>query len=238
MADKRQRRPARINRAVGRSSSGQRVSVVVFGLGRFGTSLAKGLVRMGHDVLGVDRSAARVADMRDVLTHVAEADTTDPAALQQLGVGEFDRAVVAIGADVEASILTTGALVDIGKLEIWAKAMTDAHARILERVGAHHVVFPEADMGERVAHVVAGRMLDFLALDEGFALVEAQAPRQLLGKTLGELQVRQNHKVTVVCVKPSGGGFTYATPDTILGPGDVVVVAGETNSAESFAQLP
>jgi trk system potassium uptake protein len=215
-----------------------RTSVAVIGLGRFGTALATTLVEMGHDVLGVDSSPGRVADLRDVLTHVVEADSTDTVALEQLGLRDFERAVVAIGADIEASILTTSALVDLGTCEIWAKAMTRPHARILERVGAHHVVFPEAQMGERIAHVVAGRMLEFLPLDAGFALVEVEAPSTLLGRSLSELHLREKHGVTIVCVKPARGLFTYATPDTVLEAGDVVVVAGETKTAEAFARVP
>jgi trk system potassium uptake protein len=163
---RRRRRPARAEPG----------SVIVIGLGRFGTSLALTLETLGSEVLGVDARADRIADLRDQLSHVAEADTTDVRALEQLGAAEFDRAVVAIGTDMEASILTTAALVDLGIRDIWAKSMTQPHARILERVGAHHVVFPEAQMGERVAHLVAGRVLDFLPLDTGFALVEATAP--------------------------------------------------------------
>jgi trk system potassium uptake protein len=212
-------------------------AVVVIGLGRFGTALAETLAGLGHDVLGVDESPARVASLRDKLSHVVEADSTDPVALAQMGVADFDRAVVAIGGEVEASILTTAALVDLGIKDIWAKAMTAAHARILDRVGAHHVVFPEAQMGERIAHLVAGRMLDYLPIDAGFALVETVAPASLLGRSLGELGIRSRHDVTVVCVKPAGGQFTYATPDTVLHEGDVVVVAGETSSARAFAAL-
>jgi trk system potassium uptake protein len=211
--------------------------VVVIGLGRFGTSLAETLTEMGHDVLGIDSSTAKVAAMRDTLSHVVELDSTDEVALKQVGVADFDHAVVAIGADVEASILTTAALVDLGLSDIWAKAMTQPHQRILERVGAHHVVFPEAQMGVRIAHLVAGRILDFLPLDTGFALVETYAPASMLGRSLGELGVRARHGVTVVCVKPAGGRFTYATADTVLSEGDLIVVAGETQSAESFAAL-
>jgi len=181
LADRRRRRPAPI-----------KGSVIVIGLGRFGSSLATTLESLGNEVLGVDSRADRVADLRDQLTHVVEADTTDIRALDQLGAGDFDRAVVAIGADVEASILTTAALVDLGLEDIWAKAMTQPHARILERIGAHHVVFPEAQMGERVAHLVAGRVLDFLPLDPGFALVESTAPRSMTGRSLGEIGVRAN----------------------------------------------
>lgn len=226
MADRRRRRS--------RPSPG---SAIVIGLGRFGTSLATTLETLGSEVLGVDARADRIADLRDTLSHVAEADTTDARALEQLGAGEFDRAVVAIGADMEASILTTAALVDLGVTDIWAKAMTQPHARILERIGAHHVVFPEAQMGERVAHLVAGRVLDFLSLDSGFALVEAVAPASMTGRSLGEIGVRANYGITVVCVKPKGGHFTYATPDTVLGEGDLIVVAGETADAEGFAAL-
>ena len=211
--------------------------MIVIGLGRFGTSMARTLETLGSEVLGVDSRPDRVADLRDELTHVAEADTTDVRALEQLGAADFDRAVVAIGGAMESSILTTAALVDLGIGDIWAKAMTEQHARILELVGAHHVVFPEAQMGERVAHLVAGRMLDFLPLDAGFALVEATAPESMTGRTLGEIGVRAKYGVTVVCVKPVGGRFTYATPDTVLGPGDLIVVAGETDDAEAFAAL-
>lgn len=212
-------------------------SVIVIGLGRFGSSLARTLESLGNEVLGVDSSSQRVTDLRDSLTHVVEADTTDARTLEQLGAADFDRAVVAIGADIEASILTTSALVDIGLKDIWAKAMTDPHARILTRIGAHHVVFPEAQMGERVAHLVAGRVLDFLPLDTGFALVEATAPESMTGRSLGEIGVRANYGITVVCVKPKGGEFTYATAETVLGAGDIIVVAGATAEAEAFAAL-
>jgi trk system potassium uptake protein TrkA len=221
-----------------RGRSSQRAqAVVVIGLGRFGSAVATTLNELGHDVLGIDESPSRIAALRDALDHVVEADCTDPVALDQVGIKEFDRAVVAIGSDIEASILTTAALADLGLPDIWAKAMTAAHARILDRVGAHHVVFPEAQMGERVAHLVAGRMLDFLPLDEGFALVETVAPASVRDRSLGELGVRKRYGITVVCVKPAGGQFTYATADTVLGEGDVIVVAGATSSAEKFATL-
>lgn len=212
-------------------------SVIVIGLGRFGAALATTLETLGGEVLGVDSDPERVADLKDSLTHVAEADTTDVRVLQQLGAGDFDRAIVAIGTDMEASILTTAALVDLEVPDIWAKAMTQAHASILDRIGATHVVFPEAQMAERVAHLVAGRVLDFVPLDSGFALVEATAPLSMTGKTLHDLGIRAKYGVTIVCVKPSGGDFTYATADTVLGPGDLVVVAGETSRAEAFAAL-
>jgi len=211
--------------------------VLVVGLGRFGSALAGTLMDLGHEVLGVDADPANVQRNAELLTHVVEADATDEEAMRQLGAGEFGRAVVGIGTDLEASILTTAVLDGLGVPDIWAKAVTVPHGRILERVGAHHVVFPEHDMGRRVAHLVTGRMIEFVQLDEGFALVELRPPSQLVGRSLAEAQVRSRHGVTVVCVKPEGGSFTYATPETVPGPNDVLVVAGETSRVERFAEL-
>lgn len=227
---------ARQNRRSSRLPVGE-TEVLVIGLGRFGTALAATLVGLGHEVLGVDASAELVQDASDHLTHVAQADGTNPKALAQLGAGDFSVGVVAIGSDMEASILCTAALVDLGVPVIWAKAVSEAHGRILERVGAHHVVFPEHDMGERVAHLVTGRMMDYIELDPGFALVETAAPEGVWGKTLGEAGIRQRHGVTVVCIKPAGRGFTYATQDTVMCEGDVLLVAGGTRECEAFANL-
>ncbi len=211
--------------------------VLVVGLGRFGSALAEALVGLGHEVLAVDNDARRVQQWSGRLTSVVEVDSTNEEALRQIGAADFRRAVVAIGADMEASILTTAVLVDLGIEHIWAKAMTQAHGRILERVGATQVVFPEHDMGERVAHMVTGRMVDYLELDDTFAIVETVAPRELMGKTLGEARVRHRHGVTVVCIKPVAGSFTYATADTPVAEGDLLVVAGECDRVERFARM-
>ncbi|MGH3007444.1 MAG: potassium channel family protein [Gaiellaceae bacterium] len=210
---------------------------LVVGLGRFGGGLATTLVELGHDVLGVDADPKLVQSFAATLTHVVEADSTDMEAMRQIGAGEFGTAVVAIGTDVEASILTTSVLVDLRVPKIVAKAVTEAHGTILERVGAHRVIFPERDMGVRVGHSLAGAMIDYFQLDPGFALVETAAPRVVVGKTLAEAEVRKRYGITVVCIKPEGGSFTYATPDTVVQEGDILVVAGETRRAEAFGEL-
>jgi len=212
--------------------------VLVIGLGRFGSAVAEELEALGFEVLAVDGDARRVQQYADRLTRVLQADTTDEETLRQLGAADFSRAVVAIGSDIEASILTCAALADLGVPDIWAKAVTASHGKILERVGAHHVVFPEGEMGRRVAHVVGGRMLDWFQLDHEFALVETLAPREIQGRTLADVGIRARYGVTVVCVKPAGGAFTYATPETVLEEGDVLVVAGASDEAERFARLP
>lgn len=216
---------------------GRRKDILVVGLGRFGRALAETLVSLGHEVLGVDRDHRAVQEAASALTHVVEADSTDSESLRQLGAADFGHAIVAIGSDLEASILTTAALSDLGIPDIWSKAVTDSHGQILERVGAHHVVFPEHEMGERVAHLVTGRMLDFIELDENFALAETRAPEEMIGRTLGEVGVRRRYGVTVVCIKHRGGNFTYATADTAVEKGDILLVAGETAQAERFSEL-
>jgi trk/ktr system potassium uptake protein len=210
---------------------------IVVGLGRFGGALARELVRLDHEVLGVDQDARAVQELSAELTHAVQADSTDAAAMVQLGAADFQTAIVAIGTDIEASILTTSVLVDLRVPKIVAKAVTEPHGRILERVGAHRVVFPERDMGQRVAHTVTGRTIDFIQLDPGFALVETEAPREVVGKTLAQAEVRRRFGITVVCIKPAGGSFTYATPDTVVQEGDILVVAGETKRAEGFTEL-
>ena len=210
--------------------------VLVVGLGRFGGAVATELVELGFEVLGVDGDGDRVQAYADRLTHVIQADTTNTMALRQIGAADFKVAVVAIGTDIEASILTTAGLADCGVGTIWAKAVTESHGRILQRIGADHVVFPEGDMGRRVAHLVGGGIIDWFQLDESFAIVETMAPSELVGRSLGEVGVRARYGVTVVCIKPSGGTFTYATADTVVAKGDVLVVAGPTADAERFAQ--
>lgn len=231
MADTNRPRPARA-RPLRRPNQ----AVLVIGLGRFGGNLALTLVRLGHSVLGIDRDPERVRYFAGKLTKVVEADSTDIEALEQLGVTEFNRVVVCIGS-TEPSVLTVTELVELGVTDIWAKALTDTQARILERVGASRVVRPEHEMGERVAHMVTGKMLDYIELDAEFALVETLAPRDLHGKDLASADVRGRYGVTVVCLKPRGEAFTYATADTVISEGDILLVAGETSNVEGFAAL-
>jgi trk/ktr system potassium uptake protein len=211
---------------------------LVIGLSRFGRALARTLTRLGHDVLGVDVSPKVVQACAVDMTHVVQADATDVEALRQIGAADFGRAVVAIGTEIQASILATYALVDLGVPRIWAKAVTIEHGAILQRVGAHRVVLPEIEMGERVAHTMVGRTIDYIELDEGFVLIETTAPREAIGQTLKDAELRKRFEVTVVAVKPPGAPFTYATPETVVRENDLMVVAGHREKAEAFASLP
>jgi trk system potassium uptake protein len=227
----------RFNVGAGRADELRPSSVLVVGLGRFGSALAETLVELGTDVLAVDVDLERVQDHADRLPHVRQADATTVAVLRQLGAAQFPVAVVAIGNHIESSILATAALVDLGVPTIWAKAIRTDHGRILERVGATHVVYPERQMGIRTAHAVSGRVIDYFELDPGFVLAEVRVPRRLIGRSLAEADVRGRHGVTIVCVKPQGAGFTYATPDTRMAEGDILVVAGDVAHTEAFAAL-
>lgn len=209
--------------------------VVVLGLGRFGKSLALELMSQGVEVLGVDSDEAVVQRVADRLTHAVVADTTDEESLRQLSVHEYDRAVVGIGSNLEASLLTASALVNLSMSTIWAKALSNAHAKILSQIGVHHVVRPEHDMGKRVAHLVRGRMMDYIEFDDGFAMAKT-SPRLAARKTLGESGIRTKHGVTVVAVKRPGEGFTYATADTVIGAGDTVIVSGQVRDTEKFSE--
>lgn len=144
--------------------------------------------------------------------------------------------MVAIGSDIQASILSTYSLVDLGVPSIWARAITAEHGAILQRVGAHRVVFPERDMGIRVAHSMVGRTVDYIELDENFVLVETAPPSELVGRTLADAALRTRHGATVVCVTRPGGSFSYATPETVVGRDDLIVIAGEVAAAEAFAR--
>lgn len=212
-------------------------SVVVLGLGRFGRALGVQLVKDGREVLGVDNDEEVVQSLHGVLTQVVRADTTNEEALRQLAVPQFDHAVVGIGSHIEASILTSSNVLGFGVEQIWAKAISEPHGRILTRLGVHHVVYPEADMGRRVAHRLSGGIKDFVEIGSNFAMVTTSTPAELVGRPLGTTGLRQRHDVTVVAWCVDGGVWHHATGETVLGAGDSVVVAGAVRAVERFAAL-
>jgi trk system potassium uptake protein TrkA len=211
--------------------------VIVLGLGRFGTAVARSLVHLGHDVLAVDERPEIVQRYASDFTHVVAADTTDTEALRQIGAEQFEVAVVGIGTDIEASVLTVLGLLDLGVKEVWAKAISGKHAAILERVGATHVIRPESQMGKRVAHLVTGTMTDFIEFDDGFAIARTRAPECTVDRTLTDSDVRRKYGVTIVGVKTRGQDFTYAQADTFVTTGDELIVSGPTSKVEEYCAL-
>jgi trk system potassium uptake protein TrkA len=212
-------------------------SVAVIGLGRFGRALALELMASGTEVLGIDASEDIVQSLNGQLSHVVMADSTKEEVLRQLSVPDFERIVVAIGSDVQSSILTTSLLLSFHPQHLWAKAVSDAHGRILEQLGVQHVIYPEKEMGKRVAHLVRGSMQDYLEIGDDFALVKTKPGVAFVGTPLGQLGIRSTYGVTVTAVKRPGERWTYTTADTVLGSQDLILVAGETRKAEAFSQL-
>ena len=207
-------------------------STLVIGLGRFGSAVAATLDRLGREVLAVEANPAIVRQWTGRIPLV-EADATDVEALEQLGATEFGTAVVGVATSLEASVLIT---VDLETPQIWAKAISRAHGRILRRIGAHHVVYPEFDAGQRAAHLVSGRMLDYIEMEKGgFTIVKMRPPTELHGFTIGQSKVRSRYGVTVFGLMSPGEPFEYATPDTLVSAEDVLVVGGDAALLERFA---
>ncbi|SEB48354.1 trk system potassium uptake protein TrkA [Paramicrobacterium humi] len=211
--------------------------VLIIGLGRFGAACAGELDRLDREVLAIDEDEGLVQKWADRITHTVQADARNIEALKQIGAQDFSVAVVAVGSSIEASVLITANLVDMKIPQIWAKAVSQSHGKILKRVGANHVIYPEAEAGERVAHLVNGRMLDFIQFDDDFALVKMYPPKPIRGKNLTESGVRTKHHVTVVGVKSPGKPFTYATAETVVSDHDLIIVSGSSADIEKFSAL-
>lgn len=211
-------------------------AVAVIGLGRFGRAVAANLAHLGYEVLAVERDPAIVAEMASVVTLAVEADGTDVDALRQLGIGDLPHAVVGMGTDLEASVLAVHAVAELGVPNIWAKAMTATHKRILFAVGAHKVVLPEEEMGHRVAHLVTGRMTEYVDFDNGYAITMVDARPSHAGRTLGDLGLRRRYGVTVVGIQREDGRIDYTAADTVVTAGARLVVAGTIHDVETFAE--
>jgi trk system potassium uptake protein TrkA len=213
-------------------------SVVVIGLGRFGGSLALELEAQGTEVLGIDSNESIVQSYNGRLTHVVRADSTQEEVLRQLSVHEFDRAVVGIGTDIEASILTTSRLLKFQGPQIWAKAISEPHAEILGQLGVEHVIRPEHDMGKRVAHLVRGGILDYVEFEDDFVMVRTNPPSEAQDRPLGILGLRDKYGITIVAVKRPGGVWGHTTAQTVLYDEDQIIVQGSKTQAENFSTLP
>jgi len=211
--------------------------VLVIGLGRFGAATAGELDKLGRDVLAIDEDPALVQKWSDRVKHTAVLDARNMSALEQVGARDFPIAVVATGSSIEASVLITTNLVDMKVPQIWAKAISESHGKILTRIGAHRVIYPEREAGERVAHLVSGRMIDFIRFDDNFALVKMYPPKPIRGLSLTDSQVRSKYNITVVGVKSPGKPFTYATENTVVTNHDLIIVSGTNENIEAFAAI-
>jgi trk system potassium uptake protein len=207
----------------------------VIGMGRFGHSVAKSLADMGYEVLAIDSSEQRTQEAHHLVTHVVQADSTDEDAMRALGIRNFDVVVVAIGQDIQASILTTIILKEIGVQTVIVKAQTELHGKVLTKVGADKVVFPERDMGQRVAHhLISPNILDYIELSDDYSIVEIQSTQPLVGKSLRDLHIRAKFGCNVMAIKT--GDKMNITPhaEDLIKENDVLVVVGKNTDLQRF----
>ncbi|KUO50863.1 MAG: potassium uptake system protein [Desulfitibacter sp. BRH_c19] len=202
-------------------------SFAVIGLGRFGESVAKTLVSLGHEVLGIDIAEEKVQELSEHLTQVVIADTRHEDVLKKLGIRNFDGVVIAIGQNIEANILTTIIVSQLGTKNIIAKAQSDIHGEVLKRVGANKVVFPEKDMGQKVAHsIVSGNILDFIELSSKHSIAECTAPINFIGKSLGALDLRAKHGISVLAIKKGDKIIVSPGAGNLIEENDLLVILG------------
>ncbi|HHY20831.1 MAG TPA: TrkA family potassium uptake protein [Bacilli bacterium] len=199
----------------------------VIGLGRFGGSICKELIRLGMEVLAIDIDENRVNEYKEIATHAAIADTTDEQALKSLGIGNFDFVIVAIGDNIQASILTTLILTELGANLIIVKAQNDYHEKVLNKIGANQVVHPERDIGVRIAHqIVSKNILDYLELSDEHSIVEMLAGKKMHDKTLVELNIRANFGCNVMAIKRGEEIIVSPRADERIKADDVLIVIG------------
>ena len=210
----------------------------VIGLGRFGTSVAVTLQMLGHEVLAIDTDEEQVQKIAEHVTHVVQADTTDENALHALGLRNFDAVVVAIGADVQANVATTLLLKEMGIPYIVAKARNALHGKMLEKIGADWVVYPERDMGQRVAHsLISANVLDYIELSPELSLVEVTVPAVLAGKTLQQANMRALYGVNVVAIKRFDHLIVPPQPQEQIQESDILIVIGATDGIKRLENL-
>ncbi|APH16315.1 trkA-N domain protein [Clostridium sporogenes] len=200
---------------------------VVIGLGRFGTSVAKTLYTLGNDVLAIDSSDDIVQSISDSVTHSVQMNATDENSLRALGIRNFDVAVITIGSDIQASTMVTLLVKEMGVKYIIAKANTEIHAKVLYKIGADRVVFPERDMGVRVAHnLVSTNILDYIELSPNYSIAEIVTPKIWHGKTLNELNIRANYGINVVALKRGEEINVSPVAEDTIESGDIIVAIG------------
>ena len=198
---------------------------IVVGLGRFGRAIAETLCKAGEEVLGVDMDMELVEDLKDHITQTVQMDAMDRDALMALGFQDFDVAFVTMGSDIRASGTITLMLKELGVKRIIAKAHDDFHGRMLEKLGADKVLFPERDMGRRVAHnLVSGNIVDYLELSPEYSMAEVRPMKDWVGKTLKDLALRSRAGVNVIAIKRGEEVNPMPQPDTVISEDDALLV--------------
>ena len=212
-------------------------SVLVIGLGRFGMAAARELMALGHEVLAIDSSEARVNEIASEVTHAIELDASDEEALRAVGAGDFEHAIVAISTNTEASIFATMALKNLGVKNVIAKAATTLHGSILERVGASRVVYPEREMGARVSHTFNIRsVIDYIDVAPGFGIVKIHPPQAFVGKTLRELDLANRFNLTPIALRRGSNVTVNPHRDDTVQASDELILIGQDARLEELGE--
>lgn len=214
-----------------------RKQFVIIGLGRFGTSICKELFHLGHEVLAIDKVEKKVKEASQYATHTFLADATDEDALIKLGIRNFEHVIVAIGEDIQASILCTLHLKDLNVPRVWVKAQNNYHHKVLEKIGADRIFHPEKDMGNRIAEFLTSeKVIDYIDLSEKYSIIEVLASKKVNGKTLIDLDVRARFGCTILAIKQKGKVDVTPDPTNMLHEGDILIIIGDKQNLRRFQQ--
>jgi trk system potassium uptake protein TrkA len=207
----------------------------IVGMGRFGSSVARTLSGLGFEVLAIDQDEQRTQDVANFVTHAVQADATDEDAMRALGLGNFDVVVVAIGQDIQSSILTTIILKEMGVPTVIVKAQNELHGKVVRKIGADKVIYPERDMGQRVAHhLVSPNILDYIELSEDYSIVELKANSKMVGKNLRQLDIRAKHRCNVIAIKTGDKMNIAPHAEDLITENDVLIIVGKNKDLNNF----
>ncbi len=210
-------------------------SYVVIGCGRFGTAVAKTLIELGNEVMVIDSDGDIIREVGKWVTVAAEADVSDKDTLINLGIGNCDTAIISIGSSIEPSIIATITAKELGIKSVVAKAKNDIHATILKKIGADIVIFPERDMGERIARKLSGRnVIDYIELSDDYSIVELKVQDKWAGKSLSELKLPNRYGINLIAIKSGKNFNTLPSADTVINISDTLIAAGETEILNKF----
>lgn len=210
-------------------------SFAVIGLGRFGTAVATVLSELGNEVLAIDKDPEVIKEVSSIVTYAVEADVMDEHVLRDLGLSNMDAVVVSIGSDLQSSIMATLLSKELGVSRVVAKAQTELHAKVLKKIGADRIIFPERDMGSRVAHNLTSRnILDYIELSPEFSILEVEALKNWVGKDLKDLRLRNKYGVNVIAIKGDSKVNISPRSEDVIKDGDIVIIIG---SAEDVKKI-
>ncbi len=212
-------------------------SFLIIGLGRFGAALAKELCRLGHEVIAVDKNEEAVSKIADYVTHSIVADVRDEEVLRSIGARNLDHAIVAFSDNIQDNILITLMLKEIGVKDVISKGGNALHVKVLKKIGADRIVFPETDMGIRLAQTISsGNIIDFIEISDNYSIIETNSPRKWIGNSIKKLDIRAKYGINILAIKSQDGRTISISPspDYVIKAGDVLVVVGSNDDLQNI----